>query len=715
MTSKDSNSADGTLPFGAISDGAEAPRKKKVTRKKKAAPKTASKARSSDEDRAEGGEGEASPAPRKKRVSKKAVTRKASAQKGLTEESPTDGGAGDGDAPVKAPRKRRAAAKSPAAEGPAESPAEAPARAAAEAPADGGAKGSAPARDGAEDRDASSDDGEGRKRRTRRGRRRRGGEDDAGGDAGAEAGLRSEGAAERAAEGSSEEGADRDRGSVGEGRGDSRDRQDGRERDSEHRDEGQGERPGRRRRRRRRGKKNFEGDGEGRAKEGGDGAEDTSGSAPQRPAPPRTGSEDGEEGGGRSRRRRRNRNKNKDRQGDRQTDRQMGHTGDRPEGDSGGRSEAEPDAGPTTGTGMFILDKGNVSVLRQKETGYLSSKKDIYVSKKLVQKHKLRDGMMITGPVRRGYKHKLELDSVEEVDGHPPKHWDKKPTFQNLTSVDPDFHYAVGDVTDNVSMRVVDLISPIGRGQRGLLVAPPRTGKTTIMREFAAGIEKGYPDVHLMVLLIDERPEEATEWRRSVEHGEVFVSTADETSKHHIQVAEIVWKRAMRMVEMGEDVILLLDSITRLARAYNNNAGPGKTMSGGLDSRAMERPRKIFGSARNTVEAGSLTILGTTLVETGSRLDQLVFEEFKGTGNMELMLNRKLSDRRIFPAIDIEKSGTRKEEKLVGMKRLKQIHILRRVLARMHFAEAAELLISRLMDVEKTTDFLDRFSVDPED
>ncbi|MDG1050441.1 MAG: transcription termination factor Rho, partial [Planctomycetota bacterium] len=369
---------------------------------------------------------------------------------------------------------------------------------------------------------------------------------------------------------------------------------------------------------------------------------------------------------------------------------------------------------PITGTGMFILDKGNVSVLRQKEAGYLSSKKDIYVSKKLVQKHKLRDGMMITGPVRRGYKHKLELDSVEEVDGHPPKHWDKKPTFQNLTSVDPDFHYAVGDVTDNVSMRVVDLISPIGRGQRGLLVAPPRTGKTTIMREFAAGIEKGYPDVHLMVLLIDERPEEATEWRRSVDRGEVFVSTADETSKHHIQVAEVVWKRAMRMVEMGEDVILLMDSITRLARAYNNNAGPGKTMSGGLDSRAMERPRKIFGSARNTVEAGSLTILGTTLVETGSRLDQLVFEEFKGTGNMELVLNRKLSDRRIFPAIDIEKSGTRKEEKLVGMKRLKQIHILRRVIARMHFAEAAELLISRLMDVEKTTDFLDRFSVDPE-
>jgi len=671
VTSKDSTSADGTLPFGAISDGAEAPRKKKkVTRKKKAAPKAAPKSRRSDDEGADGGEGEASPAPRKKRASKKTASKKTAVEK---------------------------------------APAEAPDAGASDAPE--------PLVEGAEAREDGSSDGEGRKRRTRRGRRRRGGEDDAGVDAGADAGSDSgqegraettrgeESTADSGAGRASGRGAARDRDAEGEGRDDGRGRQEGRDRDAEGRDEGQGERPGRRRRRRRRGKKNTEGDGESRPKEGGESA-DASSSAP---------AADGEEGGGRSRRRRRNRNKNKDRQGDRDEGRSEG-SGEG--GRDGGRNrggEADSDAAPTTGTGMFILDKGNVSVLRQKEAGYLSSKKDIYVSKSLVQKHKLRDGMMISGPVRRGYKHKLELGAVEEVDGHPPKHWDKKPTFQNLTSVDPDFHYAVGDVTDNVSMRVVDLISPIGRGQRGLLVAPPRTGKTTIMREFAAGIEKGYPDVHLMVLLIDERPEEATEWRRSVEHGEVFVSTADETSKHHIQVAEVVWKRAMRMVEMGEDVILLLDSITRLARAYNNNAGPGKTMSGGLDSRAMERPRKIFGSARNTVEAGSLTILGTTLVETGSRLDQLVFEEFKGTGNMELMLNRKLSDRRIFPAIDIEKSGTRKEEKLVGMKRLKQIHILRRVLARMHFAEAAELLISRLMDVEKTTDFLDRFSVDPED
>ncbi|MEM6569217.1 MAG: transcription termination factor Rho [Planctomycetota bacterium] len=457
----------------------------------------------------------------------------------------------------------------------------------------------------------------------------------------------------------------------------------------------------------------------GAAEDGATGDEtrdDATGSSEPGTATAESGTADGE-GGGRSRRRRRRRGK---RQGDGQGDGPRHDKGgpdvhDRPKRQRGkGGDQDRTDAGPRIGTGMFILDKGNVSVLRRKEAGYLPTKDDIYVPKKLVQKHKLRDGMMITGPLSRGYKHKHQLDAIDEIDGQEPKTWSNKPVFKNLTSVDPDFHYAVGDITDDVSMRVIDLISPIGRGQRGLLVAPPRTGKTTLLRQFAAGIEKGYPDVHLMVLLVDERPEEATEWTRSVERGEVFVSTADETSKHHIQVAELAWKRAMRLVEMGEDVVMLLDSITRLARAYNNQAGSGRTMSGGLDSRAMERPRKLFGSARNTVEAGSLTILGTTLVETGSRMDQLVFEEFKGTGNMELVLNRKLADRRIFPAIDIEKSGTRKEEKLVGMRRLKLIHVLRRVLARMHFAEAAELLITRLDDVEKTDDFLERFTVDPE-
>jgi transcription termination factor Rho len=234
------------------------------------------------------------------------------------------------------------------------------------------------------------------------------------------------------------------------------------------------------------------------------------------------------------------------------------------------------------------------------------------------------------------------------------------------------------------------------------------------MRQFAKGIEQGYPDVHLFVLLVDERPEEATEWVRSTK-GQVFVSTADETPKNHVQLAETVWKRATRMVELGQDVVILLDSITRLARAYNNlSGGSGRTMSGGLDSRAMERPRQIFGSARNTEAAGSLTILGTTLVDTGSRMDQLIFEEFKGTGNMELVLNRKLADRRIFPAIDIERSGTRKEEKLISSKRLRYVNTLRRVLARMNFVEAMELLVTKLDDVETNDEFLKRFEVDPE-
>jgi transcription termination factor Rho len=370
---------------------------------------------------------------------------------------------------------------------------------------------------------------------------------------------------------------------------------------------------------------------------------------------------------------------------------------------------------PQVGSGMFVLDKSGFGVLRSAEHAWRPSKEDIFVPKHLILREKLRDGSIVEGRITRGQKHKYQLQDISTVDGRKPAEVRNLTPFKALTSIDPDFHYAIGDGTDEVSMRIVDVLCPVGRGQRGLIVAPPRTGKTTILRQFAHGIETIYPDVHLMVVLVDERPEEATEWKRSVVRGQVFVSTADETAKNHIQTAEIAWMRAMRLVELGQDVIILLDSITRLARAYNNQAGnSGKTMSGGLDSHAMERPRKIFGSARNTESAGSLTILGTTLIETGSRLDQLVFEEFKGTGNMELVLSRRLADRRIFPALDIERSGTRKEEKLVGLKRLKRIHTLRRVLSRMNYVEAMELLITKLDEVEKTDDFLARFEIDPE-
>ena len=366
--------------------------------------------------------------------------------------------------------------------------------------------------------------------------------------------------------------------------------------------------------------------------------------------------------------------------------------------------------------GLLFLELANHGHLRTKESSYLPSKQDVHVAPRLVQKYGLREGSILEGPVRRGQgRHKWELADVRLVDGRDPAAVRNLTPFKNLTSIDPDFHYAVGDVSGETSMKVVDLLCPVGRGQRGLIVAPPRSGKTILLRQFAAAIEKGYPEVHLMVLLVDERPEEATEWQRTIERGEVFVSTNDEMAKKHVELAEAVWRRCRRLVELGEEVILLLDSITRLGRAYNNVKGDsGRTMSGGLDTRALERPKQFFGSARNTETAGSLTILGTTLIETGSRMDQVIFEEFKGTGNMELVLSRKLADRRIFPAIDIVKTGTRKDEKLHSSRRLHRVNTLRRVLMRMHWAEAMELLSTKLDNVEKIDDFLERFEIDPE-
>jgi transcription termination factor Rho len=368
-------------------------------------------------------------------------------------------------------------------------------------------------------------------------------------------------------------------------------------------------------------------------------------------------------------------------------------------------------------SGMLVLEKGGWGMLRQLEHQYLPNRDDVHVPQHIVQRFKLREGSVLAGLAGRGqgpYRHSLvELISV---DGRPPKDVINLVTFKKLTSIDPDFHYALGNETGDVSLKIIDLICPVGRGTRGLIVAPPRSGKTILLQKFAKGMEEHYPDVQLMVLLVDERPEEATEWRRSVKGpGLVFVSNNDEQAHNHVELAEAVWKRCTRLVELGQDVVLVLDSITRLARAYNNlQAGGGRTMSGGLDTRTMERPKQFFGSARNTETAGSLTILGTTLIETGSRMDQVIFEEFKGTGNSELVLARKLADRRIFPSIDIERSGTRKEEKLISAKRLKQIQTLRRVLLKMNFIEAMELLITKLEDVDNMDEFLKRFEVDPD-
>jgi len=366
--------------------------------------------------------------------------------------------------------------------------------------------------------------------------------------------------------------------------------------------------------------------------------------------------------------------------------------------------------------GLLVIDKANHGDLRRKEADYLPSKDDVHVLPWQVQKFALRDGAIVRGRCRPGHgRSRYELVDVLAIDGRDPREARSVPNFKTLTTIDPDFHYALGDGSGEVSLKVIDVICPIGRGQRGLIVAPPRSGKTILLQQIAKAVEQIYPDVHLMVLLVDERPEEATEWKRSVTHGEVFVSTNDEPAKKHVELAEVVWRRARRLVELGKDVILLLDSLTRLGRAANNVWGTsGKTMSGGIDSRALERPKALFGSARNTEKAGSLTILGTALIETGSRMDQIIFEEFKGTGNMELVLSRKLSDRRIFPAIDLERSGTRKDEKLHSAKRLARCNTLRRVLMRMHFAEAMELLITKLGDVDKIDDFLQRFDIDPD-
>ncbi len=377
---------------------------------------------------------------------------------------------------------------------------------------------------------------------------------------------------------------------------------------------------------------------------------------------------------------------------------------------------AAPEPQPET-VGMFIGDKGATGFLRSPERQLLPSNDDVFVPPHLVARHKLRDGAMVRGPLQRGQgQSPWQLADVIEVDGKPSREVADVVSYKKLVSIDPDFHYELGNQTGDVSLKILDLICPIGRGTRGLLVAPPRSGKTILMQKFACGIQEHYTDVQLFVLLVDERPEEATEWKRIIKPpGMVFVSTNDERADNHVALCEAVWARATRLVELGQDVVLVLDSITRMARSYNHVLGnSGKTMSGGLDSRAMERPKQFFGSARNTETAGSLTILGTTLVETGSRMDQVIFEEFKGTGNMELVLSRKLSDRRIFPSIDIEKSGTRKEEKLLSARRLKQIQILRRVLLKMNFVEAMELLITKLEDVDDIDVFLKRFEVDPD-
>jgi len=350
--------------------------------------------------------------------------------------------------------------------------------------------------------------------------------------------------------------------------------------------------------------------------------------------------------------------------------------------------------------------------LRAPESNYLPGPDDIYVSPSQIRKFDLRTGDTVSGQVRppkEGERY-FALIKVEAINFEPPEVAKDKVLFDNLTPLYPNERLRLETAQDNLTARVLDMMTPLGKGQRALIVAAPRTGKTMILQNVANSIAVNHPEVVLIVLLIDERPEEVTDMQRSVK-GEVISSTFDEPATRHVQVAEMVSEKAKRLVEHKRDVVILLDSITRLARAYNAIVPPsGKVLSGGVDSNALQRPKRFFGAARNIEEGGSLTIIATALVETGSRMDDVIFEEFKGTGNSEIVLDRKMSDKRIFPAIDMNRSGTRKEELLLSKEELNRVWILRKVLNPLSPVEAMELMLERLAKTKSNRDFLESMS-----
>ena len=363
----------------------------------------------------------------------------------------------------------------------------------------------------------------------------------------------------------------------------------------------------------------------------------------------------------------------------------------------------------------FIFSEGVLEVLpdgfgflRAPDYNYLPGPDDIYVSPSQIRKFDLQTGDTVSGQIRppkEGERY-FALIKVEAVNFEAPEHAREKLFFENLTPLYPLERIKLETGADNLSARVMDLMTPVGKGQRGLIVAAPRTGKTMLLQSIAKSVAENNPEVYLIVLLIDERPEEVTDMQRSVD-GEVISSTFDEPAQRHVQVAEMVIEKAKRLVEHKKDVVILLDSVTRLARAYNTVIPPsGKVLSGGLDSNALQKPKRFFGAARNIEEGGSLTIKATALVDTGSRMDDVIFEEFKGTGNMEIHLDRKLMDKRVFPAIDIQKSGTRKEELLLDKDDLNRVWVLRKVLTPLSPVEAMELLLDKMGKTKSNADFL---------
>jgi transcription termination factor Rho len=360
------------------------------------------------------------------------------------------------------------------------------------------------------------------------------------------------------------------------------------------------------------------------------------------------------------------------------------------------------------GEGVLEILPDGFGFLRSPNYNYLPSPEDIYISPAQIRRFDLKKGDTITGPIRppkdkEKYFALLKVDSINDT---TPEKARERILFENLTPLYPDERIVMETTRDKFSMRILDLASPIGKGQRGLIVAPPRTGKTILLQNIANSIHANNPEIVLMVLLIDERPEEVTDMQRIV-HGEVIASTFDEPPERHVQVAEMAIEKARRLVEHGKDVVILLDSITRLARAYNTvQPHSGKILTGGMDANALHKPKRFFGAARNIEHGGSLTIIATALIDTGSRMDEVIFEEFKGTGNMELVLDRRLADRRVYPAIDLIKSGTRKEELLYHPSELEKIYLLRQAVADLSPIDAMNLLLGRLKKTGSNVEFL---------
>ncbi len=364
------------------------------------------------------------------------------------------------------------------------------------------------------------------------------------------------------------------------------------------------------------------------------------------------------------------------------------------------------------GDGTLEVLPDGFGFLRSPDTSYLASTDDIYVSPSQIRRFNLHTGDSIDGEIRtpKDGERYFALVKVDKVNSEPPEASKHKILFENLTPLHPDEHLKLErDIKgeENITSRIIDIIAPIGKGQRGLIVSPPKAGKTVLMQQLAHAIIANYPECVLIVLLIDERPEEVTEMTRTV-RGEVVASTFDEPASRHVQVAEMVIEKAKRLVEHKKDVVILLDSITRLARAYNTVVpASGKVLTGGVDANALQRPKRFFGAARNVEEGGSLTILATALIDTGSRMDDVIFEEFKGTGNMELHLDRRMYEKRIFPAINVNRSGTRREELLIKPEILQKVWVLRKLLYPMDDLEAAEFLVDKIRATKSNGDFFD--------